>query len=290
MASGENKRKHPNLASWLSTFTSPAPGETHGHGGEELLQQAGAADVDDEAPAAAAAAAAGVPKPTLRQATKDTSTWLEHHRTPAEESGEAARDPRIPVFKLGQGARRHAAFVCAGRRQGGGCTTPATDKPSRCTDEACSQNGAPTVPVPAFYRCPGSCRGAVLAPSLCYPIAASICEREDEPIFAVVGCGSCERQIRADSSGSLVLCGKVCTACIPVYVAAKLPGTEDRAVVLTETCRGCDDEGSAGDDAAQAAAVVDEQQDREGVTGGGAADSAAADAETQEPAAKRPAR
>ena len=82
MASGENKRKHPNLASWLSTFTSPAPGETHGHGGEEL-QQAGAADVDDEAPAAAAAAAAGVPKPTLRQATKDTSTWLEHHRTPA---------------------------------------------------------------------------------------------------------------------------------------------------------------------------------------------------------------
>lgn len=235
-----NKRKHPDLASWLATFKSPAPGETHGHGSDQLMQQAAATSSGLEASRTPEASGAdmGGSELTLRQATKDTSTWLEYHRTPAEESGEADRDPRIPVFKLSHaGAQRHAAFIC-GKGQSGAkasdpCACPATDRPGKCTDTACLYYGAAKVMVPAFYRCPGSCRGAVLAPSLCYPIAASICEREDEPIFAVVGCESCEHKINTDSSGSLVLCGKACTGCIPVYVESELP-TRKRATVLIE--------------------------------------------------------
>lgn len=236
-----NKRKHPNLASWLATFKSPATGEMHGHGGDQQMQEAAAAAVREALGAAADASskAASGPEKTLRQATKDTSTWLEYHRTPAEVSGEAERDPRVPVFRLSHGARRHAAFICRSRQPGAKdsriCTCPATDSPGNCTDDACSHFGTAKVRAPAFYRCPGSCRGAVLAPSVCYPIAASICEREDEPIFAVVGCETCERQIRSSSGGSLALCGKPCTSCIPVYVNADLP-TRNRSIVLTERC------------------------------------------------------
>lgn len=250
MATAETgKRKHPNLASWLATFASPTPGETHGHGGEHLhAAPGGAANGPGGEGSPAAAAAATVPPPTLRDATKDTASWLDHHQTPVEESGEAARDPRIPVFTLRPGARRHAAFVCPshadgwavhgpdGRPVDPACATPAADAPGECNDTSCYNHGGATVPVHAFYRCPGSCRGAVLAPSLCYPIAASICEREDEPIFAVVGCGACERAIASERSGALALCGKVCTACRPVYRAAKLPGLRELAVGLTERC------------------------------------------------------
>eukprot|EP01043_Picozoa_sp_COSAG02_P008772 COSAG02_NODE_286_length_25649_cov_13.411272_25_plen_304_part_00 len=240
-SSSSSKRKHPNLASWLATFKSPSPGETHGHGGDQELQQAAATAVLEATGSVDGSNSMAERRSamTLRQATKDTSTWLEHHRTPAEASGEAERDLRIPVFKLRHGARRHAAFICPARRHdakhGDSCASPAADCSGKCTDKACSHFGADKVRVPAFYRCPGSCRGAVLAPSLCYPIAASICEREDEPIFAVVGCESCEGQIRSDSSGSLVLCGKPCTRCIPVYLHAELPGRE-RATVLAERC------------------------------------------------------
>jgi hypothetical protein len=224
------------------------------------------------------------PVVTLRQATKDTSTWLEHHRTPAEASGEAERDLRIPVFKLRNGARRHAAFVCPTRhhsaKHGDSCASPATDCPGKCNDTACSHFGADKVRVPAFYRCPGSCRGAVLAPSLCYPIAASICEREDEPIFAVVGCESCEGQIRSDSSGSLALCGKPCTRCIPVYLDAELPSRE-RAIVLAERCapesEASDRETSTVSDSQSSTVVAEEA-------------IASGDKQAEEPPAKRVAR
>ena len=250
-----SKRKHPNLASWLATFQSPSPGETHhGHASvDPQLQQAAASAVREASLAAAESPAAAEDKAevTLREATKNTASWLEHHRTPAETSGEAERDPRIPVFKLSHGARRHAAFVCPAHRRAdeddSTCASSATDSPGKCTDAACPYYGAAKVLVPAFYRCPGSCRGAVLAPSLCYPIAASICEREDEPIFAVVGCASCEHQIRSDSSGSLALCGKVCIRCIPVYTDAALA---TRAIVLTERYAAEESEAGAGGAAA----------------------------------------
>lgn len=282
-SSSSSKRKHPNLASWLATFKSPAPGETHGHGGDR--QQATAAAVL-EATGSAVASGSGAergPDVTLRQATKNTSTWLEHHRTPAEASGEAERDPRIPVFKLSHGARRHAAFICPARRHGAkhgeACASPATACQGECTDTACSHFGADKVRVPAFYRCPGSCRGAVLAPSLCYPIAASICEREDKPIFAVVGCESCEDQIRSDSSGSLVLCGKPCARCIPVYEDAELPRRE-RATVLAERCA---HESEASDGGTSAASEPDSSTAEDEAIAGG-------DKQAEEPPAKRAAR
>jgi hypothetical protein len=47
----------------------------------------------------------------------------------------------------------------------------------KCTMPSCLHYGHATVCVPGVYRCLGSCRGVVLTPSMCYPIAASICER-----------------------------------------------------------------------------------------------------------------
>ena len=196
--------------------------------------------------AAAAETSEAAETSTDESAVSDAASWFSSSdsRTPAEAAG-AEVDSRVPIFTVQQltaaGSARHAAFVCPSRANGVGsiCVSLPRDVRARCTDPRCPRNGgaqaaatyctfAPDVgrcateamvATAAFYRCPGSCAGAVLSPSLCYPIAASICEREDEHIFAVVGCPSCEQTIAKNKQGALALCGRHCNACLPVYTA-----------------------------------------------------------------------